>query len=116
MRAVVSKKNRNWMPKHRYYELKHFCLQYHDWIRQYNDVSIKGGMDPTGDEAIRLAKLRERIDAIDQSIDICPKELRYAIKEHVTRGRPYESLEVFCCRTAFYAICREFYGYLEKIW
>ena len=30
-RAEVSKKNKYYISKHRYYELKHFCLQYKEW-------------------------------------------------------------------------------------
>ena len=30
-RAQLSTKNPCSIPKHRYYELKHFCLQYPDW-------------------------------------------------------------------------------------
>ena len=30
-RAQLSAKNPCRIPKHRYYELKHFCLQYPDW-------------------------------------------------------------------------------------
>lgn len=30
-RAQLSAKNPCHIPKHRYYELKHFCLQYPDW-------------------------------------------------------------------------------------
>lgn len=28
IRPEVSEKNQYWIEKHRYYELKHFCLQY----------------------------------------------------------------------------------------
>lgn len=30
-RAEISKKNPHYISKHRYYELKHFCLQYPEW-------------------------------------------------------------------------------------
>ena len=33
IRPEVSKKNEYWIPKHRYYELKHFVKQYPDWVR-----------------------------------------------------------------------------------
>lgn len=28
IRPETSKKNKYWIPRHRYHELKHFCLQY----------------------------------------------------------------------------------------
>ena len=32
-RAEVSKRNKYYISKHRYYELKHFCLQYSEWTK-----------------------------------------------------------------------------------
>lgn len=40
IRAEVSENNPYWIEKHRYYELKHFCLQYPIWKRNY--VSLDG--------------------------------------------------------------------------
>ena len=33
IRPELSEKNPYWIEKHRYYELKHFCLQYPIWKR-----------------------------------------------------------------------------------
>ena len=35
VRAELSPKNKHWIDKHRYYELKHFCLQYPVWKKSY---------------------------------------------------------------------------------
>ena len=35
IRPEVSEKNQYWIEKHRYYELKHFCLQYPIWRKSY---------------------------------------------------------------------------------
>ena len=32
IRPEISQKNPYWIPKHRYYELKHFVMQYPAWI------------------------------------------------------------------------------------
>lgn len=37
----LSKKNTYWIEKHRYYELKHFCLQYPIWKEAYHIKYIK---------------------------------------------------------------------------
>ena len=34
-RPELSEKNKYWIEKHRYYELKHFCLQYLIWKKAY---------------------------------------------------------------------------------
>ena len=31
----ISEKNEYWISRHRYYELKHFCLQYKEWVKSY---------------------------------------------------------------------------------
>ena len=36
MRPELSEKNPYWIGKHRYYELKHFCLQYPIWKKAKN--------------------------------------------------------------------------------
>ena len=40
IRPEISVKNRYWLPKHRYYELYHFCLQYPEWKKNY--LSLDG--------------------------------------------------------------------------
>lgn len=35
IRPELSEKNKYWIEKHRYYELKHFCLQYVIWKKSY---------------------------------------------------------------------------------
>ena len=32
IRPEISQKNPYWIPKHRYYELKHFVMQYPAWV------------------------------------------------------------------------------------
>ena len=43
LRSELSSKNKYYIDKHRYYELKHFCLQYPEWKRAYaylDDITI----------------------------------------------------------------------------
>lgn len=35
VKPELSKANRYWISKHRYYELYHFCLQYYEWEKEY---------------------------------------------------------------------------------
>lgn len=39
-RAELSRKNPYWIPRHRYYELKHFCLQFRDY--QHRCLELDG--------------------------------------------------------------------------
>lgn len=38
IRAELSHKSKYHIDKHRYYELKHFCLQYPNWKKSYAEV------------------------------------------------------------------------------
>lgn len=38
IRPEISKKNRYWIDKHRYYELKYFCLQYPTWKKAHSSL------------------------------------------------------------------------------
>lgn len=49
LRAELSEKNPYWMEKHRYYELKHFCLQYPIWKKAY------AALDGTNTKTMNLA-------------------------------------------------------------
>lgn len=43
IRAELSEKNPYWIEKHRYYELKHFCLQYPIWKKIYRSLDGLSG-------------------------------------------------------------------------
>lgn len=49
LRAELSEKNPYWIEKHRYYELKHFCLQYPIWKKAYT------ALDGTNTKTMNLA-------------------------------------------------------------
>ena len=68
LRPELSTKNKYYIGKHRYYELKHFCLQYHE----FEDVSMPLSMiehvstdnlpgDPTAKRALMKFFYSERI-------------------------------------------------------
>ena len=48
----LSPKSRYWIDRHRYYELKHFCLQYPLWIRAR--ASLDGLSRRDGGPVLRL--------------------------------------------------------------
>lgn len=81
MRAEVSKKNPYWIEKHRYYGLKHFCLQYPIWKQAY--VSLGGlASKPVSIDICRnkynMSNLTERIAVIRsnylEKIDMVEKQ------------------------------------------
>ena len=72
IRPEISEKNKYWISKHRFYELRHFCLQYREWERERLNIiwvpSAQLGTTPsstpsnlTEEQAIRLEELDSKI-------------------------------------------------------
>jgi hypothetical protein len=84
------------LSKHRFYELKHFCLQYYDWKREYENADGWSGKgDTTSKDGIKRGVLKTYIELIDEcarltGVDILkfvttneslPVELRYNYRQ-----------------------------------
>ena len=81
IRSKLSKKNRYWIPPERYYELKHFCLQYPIWKKAYaaldglsrrpSDMEVFSKNGVVGDPTARCAEARshylERMKTVEQA-------------------------------------------------
>ena len=81
IRAELSENNKYWISKHRYYELKHFCLQYPIWKKAYAAINDSPGSasiiemspctnlasDRTGRNAVLKAYYAERIELIERT-------------------------------------------------
>lgn len=99
-RAQLSAKNPCRIPKHRYYELKHFCLQYPDWKKalvlldgwntEPRDIPgiIKGRPpeSPTERQAIARLYYSGQIAIVDRCIDELDPTLAPFILKGVTEG------------------------------
>lgn len=131
-KAVLSKKNKYYISKHRYYELKHFCLQYNEWIEELKKLDSKGRQssggeihsdpqfsDPTAEIAMRRSQLQQNIEMIkDAAIQTDRVLFNYLIKA-VTEERSYvylrEVLSIPCCKDSFYEAYRRFFWILSKM-
>lgn len=133
IRPEVSEKNRYRIEKHRYYELKHFCLQYPIWKKAYDaldglsgrpadlDIFVKSGQlhgDPTARCAMSRLFFAERMRLVEQAAIDTNTELYPYILRGVTEGLPYESLKmqcgIPCCREVYYDLYRRFFWMLSK--
>lgn len=124
-KTVLSKKNQHYISKHRYLELKHFCLQYPEWMEALKEIDgmVKSGggeiksdpqaSDPTADAAIRRTQLQKNIDLIERTIRETDSSLFYWLFLAVTEERSYTYLKevkgIPCCREVFYKKYREFF-------
>lgn len=131
IRPEISEKNKYWIERHRYYELKHFCLQYPLWKRAY--VALDGMSERTADptmirtnvhgnptEQRAMSKLfySERIEMIERVAKETDELLSSYILKGVTKGVSYDylkaRLDVPCCKDIYYDLYRRFFWLLDK--
>lgn len=132
IRPELSTNNKYHISKHRYYELKHFCLQYSSWKKTYaalNELGITSSLldgmpsgrtvsDLTAKYAVRKALYSERIKMVEQAaMDADPDLYVYIIKA-VTEGLSYTylqtKLEIPCSRSMYYDRYRRFFWLLNE--
>lgn len=128
IRPEISKKRDYYISKHRYYELKHFCLQYSEYKKKYESLceKIPGGLicisnDDvfTEDESAEVRKrYLDKIDLIEQCAIMCDPVLGCYIFKAVTQGLTYSYFRMHdnipCGRDMFYQIYRKFFYILDK--
>ena len=132
IRPELSEKNKYWIERHRYYELKHFCLQYPIWKKAYlsldglakrpNDLALFPARQHLGDPTAKCAEARifysDRMDMVEQVATATEPELAKYILQSVTNGLSYDilkaRLEIPCCKDVYYDLYRRFFWLLNK--
>ena len=132
IRPQISEKNKYWIDKHRYYELKHFCLQYPIWKNEYaalDNTSIPlsmieripssdGPSDPTAKRAMMKAHYSEKINLIEQIAREADQYLYSYILKAVTEELSYTylktKLDIPCGRDMYYDRYRRFFRLLSE--
>jgi hypothetical protein len=132
IRPQISEKNKYYIDKHRYYELKHFCLQYPELKKTYadcNDAIIFGSTferasssnvpsDLTAKYAIKKAQCAERIKLIERAAQEADEFLYEYILKAVTEGLSYPYLktkmDIPCGRDMYYDRYRRFFWLLSE--
>lgn len=130
VRADISKKNAYWIDKHRYYELKHFCLQYPVWVKSYAELSCSqsqgiifsekksGKSDPTLKIAEQRLFYAQRMETVSKIAKKTDKTLGDYIFKAVTEGYSYTylkaKLDIPCGRDVYYELYRKFFWLLDK--
>lgn len=132
IRPEVSRNNKYWISKHRYYELKHFCLQYPLWKNAYHsldDVSIPLSMienaptsnlpgDPTSKRAIMKAYYSEKMSLLENVAIETDEYLHKYILKAVTEDLSYTymktRLDIPCGKDMYYDRYRRFFWLLDK--
>lgn len=132
VRPELSLKNKYWIDRHRYYELKHYCLQYKQWKKTYSSLHDLGlskvtftGLptsnepsDLTADYAIRKVEIGNKIKMVESAAIEADRELWYYIIKAVTEGLAYTQLKTMfdipCSRDTYYDRYRRFFWLLDQ--
>lgn len=133
IRPEISKENPYYISRHRFYELKHFCLQYSEWKRELNDISLvsshpfdgrqyvhnSGTGNPVFDAVARRELLTDRIQMVKKAEKACSEDLGSYVFKGVTDGISYEKLllqnGIPCCKETYYEAYRKFFWVLSKL-
>ena len=133
IRAALSPNNKYWIDKHRYYELKHFCLQYPQWRKFYkaidglifptvtldNTPRSKSVSDFTAKQAVAKAYYADKIEMVEKAAEQADKELAGYILKAVTEGLSYtylkSKLEIPCGKDMYYDRYRKFFWILSEL-
>lgn len=131
IRPELSPKNCYWIEKHRYYELKHFCLQYPTWRRKYNSLIsypsswpqlvpptktnvINDSVTKHIDERLFYANRMEMLERVAKETD---EELARYILKAITEGISYDHMrarsDIPCCKDTYYELYRRFFWLLS---
>ena len=126
IRTEISKRNQYYIPKHRYLELKHFCLQYKDFKRIYNNLceKIPGGIilendygSVTEDQRMYVReRYLDKINLIEECCFMADKIIGPYILKAVTEELTYSSLRlkgIPCCKDKYYELYRKFFFILS---
>ena len=132
VRPELSEKNKYWIDRHRYYELKHFCLQYLSWKKTYAAIdelsrtsSVFDRMpssnipsDLTAKYAMQKAYYSEKIGLIEKAAMEADQDLYIYILKAVTEGLSFtylkSKLEIPCSRDMYYDRYRRFFWLLSE--
>lgn len=133
IRPELSEKNKWWLDKHRYYELKHFCLQYPIWMKaraalsglsaRPADLALFSRTNEKKDPTARCAEARafytERMSMVEQAAHDADPDLATYILHAVTEGLSYDVLKVRlnipCSKSTYYDRYRRFFWLLNKL-
>lgn len=131
VRPEISTRSKYWIEKHRYYELKHFCLQYPLWrkaragldslSRRPNTV-ITSRTNRVSSPVEKCAEARlfytDRMEMLEKVASETDAVMARYILKAVTEGMSYDHLKVRmgipCCKDTYYNLYRRFFWLLNK--
>lgn len=131
IRPELSKRNQYWIERHRYYELKHFCMQYPIWKGMYKSLldfpssSIKNATlsknnvinEPVTRNMDERLFYLDRISMLERVAKETDETLASYILKAITEGISYDILkmktDVPCSKDTYYELYRRFFWLLN---
>ena len=131
IRPVLSERNKYAIERHRYYELKHFCLQYPIWVKAEQAITamaetrLDGMKVQTSGHTNILDRCRqqsewylEKIHLVERCCEQANPESKDILLKGVTEGLTYERLcnhyKVLISRDEYYKSYRKFFYILNE--
>lgn len=131
LRPELSKKNKYWIDKNRFYELKYFCLQYPLWKYAYNALDgirvssfdltstrASNGADILGSIMDERTLYLGRMELVEKAARDADPYLASYILKAVTEGHSFNylksRLEIPCSRDMYYDRYRRFFWLLDQ--
>lgn len=132
IRAELSERNKYWIEKHRYYELKHFCLQYPLWrkaraaldslSKHPNNSAAVSRTNKVSSPVEKCVEARlfytDRMELLENVANETDEVMAVYILKAVTEGISYDHLKVRmnvpCCKDTYYELYRRFFWLLNK--
>ena len=127
-RSELSGRNKYWIPKFRYLELKNFCLQYPDWKivlasidplkSHFSKISSGKISDPTNDLAIRRLEIMNNISLVETCASLADPSIASFLIKGITENYSYDYLKyqlgLPAGRDYYYDRYRKFFWILDK--
>ena len=132
IRPEISIQKEYWIERHRYYELKHFCLQYPIWKKALStldgfsktSIRIKENQNanfvtsPTEKCAEARLFYSDKIRMLEKVAKETDESLSVYILKAVTEGISYDCLKtkynIPCCKDTYYNLYRRFFWLLSE--
>lgn len=130
VKSELSKSNEYHISRHRYHELKHFCMQYPEWKREIDavgmypqrnliDGSIRHSIGSPVEAYIeKVERYRNYIGMLNRVADSTDPVLGKYILAGVTIGIPYDIVkmrfDIPICREKYYRLYRKFFWILDQ--
>ena len=129
IRPDISKNNEYWIGKHRYYELKHFCMQYPEWKKLYlaEDGLVRASTDPrrtnfpkspTELSVYKRLYFLDRMKMLETVATETHQILGNYILDAVIRNKSYDTvqacIDVPVSRNEYYKLYRRFFYILDR--